>query len=45
MDHWIHPVEGGKELEIVLVEQKWKKVLDKIYEEHNGYFQILQVFM
>lgn len=44
MDHRIHPVESGKELEIVPVEQKWK-VLDKIYEEHNGYFQILQVFM
>ena len=44
MDHWIHPVEGGRKLEIMPVEQKWK-VLDKIYEEHNHYFQILQVFM
>lgn len=44
MDHWIHPVEDGMKLEIMPVEQKWK-VLDKIYEEHNRYFQILQVFM
>lgn len=42
MDHWIHSIEGGRKLKIVPVEQKWK-VLDKIYEEHKGYFQIHQV--
>lgn len=39
----MHPDEGGqggKKLEIVPVEQKLK-ALDKIYEEHNGCFQIL----
>ena len=36
--------EWHMKLEIMPVEQKWK-VLDKIYEEHTRYFQILQVFM